>query len=258
MKRSTISCAIVVFNEERNIGECLHTARWMNEIVVVDAYSTDRTREICKQYTDRIIERPWRGFGDQKNFAIAQATADWVFILDADERLTPELRAEIENILTSREPNGAVAYYLPRRNYYYGRWVRWAGCYPDYQLRLFRRGVGHLDDAEPHNQFVFEGKAGYLTAPLEHYTERTIADRFKKLKNFSSLAAQERAKTKRTVRWTDLVGRPIFTFYKYYLARQGFRDGMHGFLVSVFASMYTFVKYAKLWQMTQPEPKRYG
>jgi len=257
MARQTISCAIVVFNEERNIRACLDTAKWMDEIVVVDAYSTDRTREICRQYTHRIFERPWLGFGDQKNFAIEQATADWVFILDADERIGPDLEDEIENILAAGELNRAVAYYLPRRNFYYGKWVKRAGCYPDLQLRLFRRGVGRLNDEEPHNRFVFEGEAAYLKSPLDHYTESSINDHFRKFRNFTSLAAQERGKTKQSVYWTDLTVRPLFTFYKYFVARRGFRDGMHGFLVSVWASMYTFVKYAKLWQMTQPEPKRY-
>lgn len=247
--RESISCAVVVFNEERNIRDCLETAKWMDEIVVVDAHSTDRTRQICEAYTPRIFERPWRGFGEQKNFAISQATADWVFIIDADERISSELRAEIENVLASRKENGPVAYYVPRRNFYYGRWVKGAGCYPDYQLRLFRRGVGHLDDHEPHNKFVFEGRAEHLAKALDHYTERTIDDHFRKFRNFTSLAAQERWKTKQSVYWTDLTLRPLLTFYKYYLPRKGFRDGMHGFLVSAFASMYTFVKYAKVWEL---------
>ena len=252
MLRESISCAIVVFNEERNIRDCLESARWMDEIVLVDAYSTDRTLELSKEYTERIFQRPWRGFGEQKNFAIGQASTDWVFILDADERITPELQSEINTVLTSRNLNGPVAYYVPRRNFYYGRWVKWGGCYPDYQLRLFRRGVGRLNDEEPHNKFVFEGEAAYLKSPLNHYTERTIEDHFRKFQNFTSLAAKERLKTKQSVSWADLTMRPLSTFCKYYFARQGFRDGMQGLLVSTFASMYTFVKYAKLWEHMQP------
>ena len=248
MKRSTISCAIVVLNEEKNIGDCLETAQWMDEIVVVDSYSTDRTIEICRKYTDRIIQRSWRGFGDQKNFAIDSTTCEWVFILDADERIPLQLRAEIETVLASSGPGSPVAYSVPRKNYYFGNWVTHAGCYPDYQLRLFKRGIGHLDNSEPHNRFIFEGPSAYLETPLEHYTERTVSDRFKKLRNFSSLAAAERGRTKQHVYWTDLTFRPLITFYRYYLARQGFRDGMPGFMFSAFSSMYTFVKYAKLWE----------
>jgi len=249
----TISCAIVVYNEERNIRDCLESAKWMDEIIVVDAFSQDKTVQICREYTQRIYQRSWNGFGEQKNHAIDHAACDWVFILDADERISPELRAEIEAVLARSQTDGPVAYYLPRRNYFYGRWIKRLGCYPDYQLRLFRKGVGRLNDEEPHNKFVFQGEAGHLRTPLDHYTERTIEDHFRKFNNFTTLAAQERAKTRRTAHWYDLTFRPILTFFKYYLQRQGFREGMHGFVISVFASMYTFVKYAKLWDLIRAQ-----
>ena len=174
-----------------------------------------------------------------------------MFILDADERISTDLREEIKRILSADDPDGPVAYYLSRKNYFYGKWIRWAGCYPDYQLRLFRREAGRLNDEEPHPRFVFKGRSAYLINPLDHYTERTIEDHFRKFDNFATLAAQERAKTKRTVYCIDLTFRPLFTFWKYYVMRQGFREGMHGFLISVFASMYTFAKYAKLWELRQ-------
>ena len=254
--RPTISCAIVVFNEEQNIGDCLESAKWMDEIIVVDAYSSDRTKEICEQYSKHIFERAWNGFGEQKNFAIEQATGDWVFILDADERISPELKAEIESILTARSSSGPVAYSVARRNYHFGKFVMNAGCYPDFQLRLFRRGVGKLNDEEPHNKFVFEGGHEYLKAPLDHYTERKIEDYLRKHRNFTSLGARERGKTKKAVYWSDVTIRPLWTFYKYYIDRRGFRDGMQGFLVSVYASMYTFNKYAKLWELLHIPSKK--
>ena len=249
-RQKTISCAIVVYNEERNIYDCLESARWMDEIIVVDAFSQDKTVEISRKYTPRIYQRPWIGHAEQKNYACDEATCDWVFILDADERIGADLRKEIERVLSSDDTEGPVAYYLPRKNYYYGKWIRWAGCYPDFQLRLFRRGVGRLNDEEPHPRFVFKGRAAYLTNPLDHHTERTIEDHFRKFDNFTTLAAKERARTKRVVYWTDLTLRPAYTLWKYYVMRQGFREGMHGFLISVFASMYTFVKYVKLWERT--------
>ena len=254
--RETISCAIVVYNEEPNIRDCLETAKWMDEIIIVDAYSTDKTKEICQAYSDRIFERSWNGFGEQKNFAIEQATSDWVWILDADERITSRLKAEIVSVLALRDPEGPVAYSVPRRNYHFGRFVMNAGCFPDYQLRLFRRGVGRLNDEEPHNKFVFQGQHGYLTEPLDHYTERQIKDYLRKHQNFSFLAARERRKSKQTVYWSDLTFRPLLTFFKFYLIRKGIRDGMQGFLVSVFASMYTFNKYAKLWEMLYASPTK--
>lgn len=251
MDRQTISCAIVVFNEERNICDCLETAKWMDEIIVVDSYSTDRTIELGRSYSDRIYQRAWNGFGEQKNFAVDHATSTWVFIIDADERITPELRVEIEAILKSHDPHAPEVYFVPRRNFHFGKFVTRAGCYPDYQLRLFRRGIGRMDNQEPHPKFVFKGKSGYLHSPLNHFTERTIHDYLRKHGNLTSLAAKERSKTKQTVYWSDLAFRPLFSFCKYYLARQGFRDGMQGFLVSAFASMYTFNKYAKLWELQQ-------
>jgi len=249
--RQTISCAIVVFNEERNIREALDSVAWMDEIIAVDSYSTDKTVEICREFTPHVSQRKWNGFGEQKNVAIDRATSDWVFILDADERVSDDLRGEIQRVLEAADQAGPVAYSLPRKNYYYGEWIRWGGVYPDYQLRLFRRGVGRLNDSEPHNRFVFEGLHGYLTNALDHYTERTIEDHFKKFNNFTTLAARERGKTKKTVRWSDLTIRPLFTFWKYYVQRQAFRDGVRGLIISVFASMYTFVKYAKLWDATK-------
>ena len=247
--RASIGCAIIVFNEERNIRECLETVRWMDEIVVVDAYSTDRTVEICQEFTDKIFQRRWCGFGVQKNFAIDRVKADWVFILDADERISSALQSDIEMILQSQGKDLPVVYSVPRKNFYYGKWVKHAGCYPDRQLRLFRNGAGHLDDEEPHNKFVFQGKLGELTSALDHFTERTINDHFRKFRNFTTLAAQERGRSKSFVYVVDLIGRPLFTFCKYYISRKGCADGIRGFLISVFASMYTFVKYAKLWDM---------
>jgi glycosyltransferase involved in cell wall biosynthesis len=255
VQRQSVSCSIVVFNEEQQIRECLETAKWMDEIIIVDAYSTDQTKKICEQYTNHVFQRKWNGFGEQKNFAIEQATSDWVFILDADERITPELRDEIENILASYTPDGPVAFSVPRKNFHFGKFITSAGCYPDYQLRLFRRGVGRLNDEEPHNKFVFQGVGTHLKAPLEHYTERKIQDYLRKHGNFTSLGAKERRKTKQTVYWSDLALRPLLTFYKYYIVRQGFRDGIQGFFVSVFAGMYTFNKYAKLFELLRASRK---
>lgn len=254
--RETVGCAVVAFNEEKNLQPCLESAKWMDEIVIVDSFSTDGTMDIARQYTDKIFQRPWRGFGDQKNYAMDHTSTDWVFILDSDERIPVELQAEIEAVLSAPSKSGPVAYYVPRHNYYFGSLVLHAGCYPDYQLRLFRRGIGHLDDAEPHNKFIFTGESAYLSCPLIHLTRPTLQNFFEKFPNFTTLAARDRAKTKRHVRGTDLLFRPVFTFLKYFVARKGYRDGMSGFLVSALSSMYTFAKYAKLWHMTQVESQR--
>ena len=250
----TISCGVITFNEETNIRDCLDSAKWMDEIVVVDSFSRDKTVEISREYTEHVFHNPWNGYGEQKNFVIDQTTTDWVFIMDADERVTPELREAIERILKDDDSSGPVAYYVPRRNYFYGKWIQRAGCYPDYQLRLFRRGTGRMDNAEPHPQFICTGIVAYLTQPLDHYSVRTVEDHFQKINSLTNLAARERGKTKTVVRWSDLMLRPLFTFWKYFVARQGFREGMHGLVFCMFASMYTFVKYAKLWERTRGAP----
>jgi (heptosyl)LPS beta-1,4-glucosyltransferase len=250
-QRETIGCAVISFNEETNLPLCLESAKWMDEIILVDAFSTDQSMDIARKYTTRIFQRPWKGFGDQKNYAIKQVSTDWVFILDADERISDNLKAEIDTVLSAALQDGPVAYYVPRHNYYFGSLVLHAGCYPDYQLRLFRRGIGYLDTAEPHNKFLFSGQAAYLSCPLIHQTRPTLHNYFEKFSNFTTLAAQDAAKTKRQVRSLDLLFRPVFTFLKYFFIRKGYRDGMSGFLVSALSSMYTFVKYAKVWHINQ-------
>ncbi|HET6370002.1 MAG TPA: glycosyltransferase family 2 protein [Nitrospiria bacterium] len=251
---SRLSVVIVTKNEERNLRDCLDSARWADEIVVVDSYSTDRTLEIAREFTDRIYERPWEGFGIQKNHAMDMATSPWVFILDADERITEQLRDEIRSVVAS-PPAGIVGYQLPRRNFFYGVWIQHCGCYPDYQLRLLRKGLGRLDDAEPHNKMILQGEMGTLSAPLDHLTSPTVGDHLKKMSNFSKLAAQEKYKTKKKVGGRDLFFPPIAMFIKMYLLRGGWREGIAGFVFAGFASLYTFLKYAKLWEMIYGEKR---
>ena len=248
--KDKISLVIITYNEEGNIQECLESAKWMDEIIVVDSFSTDRTLEICKRFTARVYQRPFTGFGVQKNFGIEKASMDWVFVLDADERITGELRGEIEGILMLAE-NEFSAYRVARKNHFYGHWLRWGGHYPDWQVRLFRNGAGWNDDFEPHHNFIFQGNLGTLQNPLIHYTERNISDHFPKLNRFTNLAAEVRVKTCKRVHWYDLVFRPLVNFFQVYFRKQGFRDGIPGFIQAIFKSLYTFVKYAKVWEIHQ-------
>lgn len=248
---STVACIVITKNEERNIADCLASARWADELIVVDAESADKTVELARASGAKVFVRPWPGFGLQKNFGMAQASSDWILILDADERVTEELRGEVRTRLEQWKPGAPVAYRIPRRNFFYGAWVRRAGVYPDYQVRLFRRGSAQYNDVAVHENLLVEGEIGTLAGHLDHYTERRIQDHFKKFGLYTTLAAQEKAKKVRTVSWIDLVLRPLVVFGKTYLLKQGFRDGVQGLIVCVFASMYTFVKYAKLWDATR-------
>jgi len=248
MPSTDLSVVIVTKNEERNIKDCLNSAKWADEIIVVDAYSTDKTVQIASKFTRNIYQRPWEGFGIQKNYSMQKATCSWIFILDSDERISHELRDEILSVMRS-SPENVVGYQVPRRNYFYGYWIQNCGCYPDYQLRLLRKGSGYLDDAEPHNKMILKGEMGTLRTPLDHLTSPTVNDHLRKFPNFSKLAAQEKFKTKKAVGWYDIFFPPLTTFLKIYLSKGGWREGIAGFIYSGFASLYTFLKYAKLWEM---------
>ncbi len=252
--RKTISCVVVTLNEEHNIRQALESVKWMNELIVVDAESSDQTPAICQEYTTRVFIRKWPGMPQQKNFAIEKATSDWVLLLDADERVLPELRKEIEGVLDSPEDSTSAGYFIPRKNYYYGKWVQGGGCYPDYQLRLFKNGAGLYGDVEVHPRFEIRGSVGYFHHPMEHLTFPTVAKHFQKQNPFTTRAARERRKEKQVVTILDLIGRPLFTFMKYYFVRKGYRDGIHGLIACGFASLYTFGKYAKLWEMENCSP----
>jgi len=247
-----VTCLIITKNEEVNIQECLASVSWATERIVVDAESIDRTAELARACGAKVFVRPWPGFGQQKNFGMAQATTDWVLILDADERIIPDLQSEIVSLISKWKPGHPVAYQIPRRNYFYGEWVRHAGVYPDYQIRLFRRGSARYNDVAVHENLIVEGSVGTLSNPLEHYTERRIQDHFRKFGLYTTLAAQEKAKCMSTVHGRDLLFRPLVVFMKSYCLKKGILDGVRGLIVSVFASMYTFVKYAKLWEMKRP------
>ncbi len=249
---STLACVVITKNEERNIADCLRSVQWADELIVVDAESGDKTVELARSCGAKVAVRPWPGFGLQKNFGMAQASSDWILILDADERVTEELRGEVRSCLERWRPGAPVAYRIPRRNFFYGAWVRRGGVYPDYQVRLFRRGVAQYNDVAVHENLIVEGEIGTLAGHLDHYTERRIQDHFKKFGLYTTLAAQEKAKKVRTVGWSDLVFRPLVVLAKTYIMKQGYRDGVRGLIVCVFAGMYTFVKYAKLWDATKP------
>ena len=248
---STVSCVVITKNEEANIQDCLRSAQWANELIVVDAESQDRTVELARACGAQVSMRPWPGFGLQKNFGMARASSDWILILDADERVTEELRREITDCLKGWTSGAPVAYRIPRRNFFYGAWVQRGGVYPDYQVRLFRRGMARYNDVAVHENLLVDGEIGTLAGHIDHFTERRIQDHFKKFGLYTTLAAQEKAKTVQTVGWTDLVFRPLVVWVKTYGLKQGCRDGVRGLIVCVFASMYTFVKYAKLWDATR-------
>lgn len=247
----SLTCLIITKNEEANIRDCLRSVEWATERLVIDAESTDRTVDEARSCNARVLVRPWPGFGLQKNFGMDEAQSEWILILDADERVTDSLRQEIQSCITRWNSDSPVAYRIPRRNFFYGEWVRYGGIYPDYQIRLIRKGCGRYNNAPVHENLIVDGKIGTLASPFDHFTERSIRDHFKKFGFYTTLAGRNKARTVQRVKATDLLIRPGVVFVKTYLLKQGFRDGIRGLIVCTFASMYTFVKYAKVWTMVE-------
>jgi len=243
----TVAAVVITKNEERNITACLESLNWVDEMIVVDAESTDRTVELAKAYTPKVLVRVWPGYGPQKNFAMAQASADWILIVDADERVTDELRAEIQTLL--QKPGPAIAYRIPRRNFYYGCWIRGAGQYPDPQLRLVRKGRGRYNDLPVHEHLEVDGPIGELHGHLDHHTHPTVLSHELKIERYSTLAAEERIRSgEPEAGWYHLVINPFWTFVKFYLFRLGYRDGLPGLIMCGFSAAHVLLKYAKLWE----------
>ncbi len=242
-----ISVAIITKDEERNIRECLESVKWADEIVVVDNGSADRTLQICREYGATVYQEEWKGYSAQKNSAVAKTRNDWVLSLDADERVTPELCREMEEAL---EKNDSVdGYFVPRKNYFLGRWIRHCGWYPDLNLRVFRRSKGSFGERAVHEKVDLRGKARTLESPLVHETYRTLDEFIQRMDRYSALAAQEMHREGRRTGWTDLVLRPPFTFLQMYFLRAGFLEGYLGLVLSVLYSFYTFTKYTKLKEL---------
>ena len=250
-----ISAIVVCFNEEQRIEACLESLRWCDEIVVVDAFSTDRTPEICRRYTDRFYQRPWAGFRDQKAHAHSLASRDWVLMIDADERVSAALKQEICTAL-AQDGQRYAGYAVPRLVYYLGRWW-WRGeWYPDYDVRLFRRERATWGGTDPHEKILVDGKIRRLKNPLEHFTYRSIDDHIQRLNRYSSISSSESKKAGRRWRLSDVLLRPGVRFIRSYIFKRGFMEGFAGFYVAIASAIYVFLKYAKLWELELEEKRK--
>ncbi len=243
MNKISVSVAIVTKNEARNIKDALESVKDFDDIVVVDSISSDNTTEICREYTDRVYEQEWQGYAAQKQTAIDHAKNNWVLILDADERVTPELKQEIMEKINENSLSG---FYIPRKNFFLGKWIRNSGWWPDYTLRLFRKEVSKMEPRAVHEKVNVKVAVGHINAPFEHYTYRTLSDYIGKMDNYASLSAVELESRSFISSFISMLFSPMVVFIKMYLVRQGFRDGLHGLVLAVLYSFYTFLKYAKV------------
>ena len=244
MKR--LSVTVIAWNEEARLRDCLESVSWADELIVVDAESTDKTAQLAREFTDKVWVRPWPGFPVQKNFALEQATGDWILSLDADERVSPELRERVRRILMVDGP--ADGYSVPRKNLFWGAWVRHGGLYPDYQLRLFRHGAGRFVESAVHESVAVQGHVEALAEPLLHHSYRGLEDFVARSNRYSTLAAVELTREGHRPRWTDLTLRPFARFFSMYVMKMGFLDGWRGFVLAVLYANYVFLRMAKAWE----------
>lgn len=241
----SLSIIIITKNESANIRACLESVNWADEIIVVDSGSTDDTVAICKELGARVYEHDWPGFGVQKNRALDYATKDWIFSIDADERITPELRSEIEVVLGAE--NTPDAYLISRLSSYCGRFMRHSGWFPDLLPRLFKRGKARFSDSLVHERLLINAEMGRLQGLLLHYSFEDMEEVLDKINSYSSAgAAMMHERGKRTT-LAGAVIRGMWSFFRTYILRAGFMDGQKGFLLAISNAQGTYYRYIKLW-----------
>ena len=245
-----VTATVITYNEAANIQAALESLSWADEIIVVDSESTDDTVTIARRFTKHVIVRPWPGYIAQKNFAAEQATHEWIFSLDADERVTPELAAEV-TALVSRGP-GAAGYRVPRVTFHLGRWMRSTDWYPDYQLRLYDRRRARWAGKYVHESVKADGPVEYLRSELQHFAYRDLAHHLETMDRYTTLAARQMFEEGRRAGFFHLMVHPPAAFFRNYVLRGGFRDGKAGLMVSAMNARYVRLKFAKLWELCSP------
>ncbi|HXD30161.1 MAG TPA: glycosyltransferase family 2 protein [Pyrinomonadaceae bacterium] len=247
-----ITAAIISFNEAENIGAACESVDWADEILVVDSESTDETIAIAAACGARVISRPWPGFALQKQFAADQAANDWVLSLDADERVSPELRTAIENLRSKPAETLAGGYRIPRRAFYMGRWIRGGGWYPDFQLRLFRRAQGRWQGPHIHESFKMNDGARVetLSGDILHYPVRNAAHHHRMIgERYAPLAARQMFESGRRTSPTSIATAAPAAFIRSLVLKSGWRDGLAGLSIASFAAHHAFLKHLMLWEM---------
>ncbi len=238
-----LSVTIITKNEEANIKRCLESVKWADEIVVLDTHSTDRTVEICREYTDQVFCVDWHGYGIQKNLCAERARHNWILNMDSDEAISPEGAEEIKEVLRGNLKH--PLYNFPRKNFFAQRWVRYGGWYPDRISRLYDKTRVNFTESQVHEKLVPDENTGSLYISILHHSFSGMEDYIERQNRYSTLYALEKARHGFQANWSHLVLRPVFTFFKNYFIRQGFRDGFLGLFLASSSAFYTFLKYAK-------------
>ncbi len=241
-----VSVTIITRNEASNIADALASVAWADEIVVVDSHSADGTADIARAATPHVFVRDWPGYIEQKNFAAAQASHDWIFSMDADERVTPELAAELRSAL---DAPAHAAYRMPRVTWHLGRWIRGTDWYPDYQTRLYDRRRARWTGRYVHEAVAVEGPVGQLRGELQHFAYRDISEHLETIDRYTALAAMQMFESGRRTSALELALHAPFAFVRNFVLKGGMWLGTPGLIVSCLNAHYVFLKFAKLWQL---------
>ncbi|HET6979922.1 MAG TPA: glycosyltransferase family 2 protein [Pyrinomonadaceae bacterium] len=246
-----VSATIITFNEQSNIKAACESVAWADEVLVVDSNSTDATRELAEASGARVITNTWPGFGAQKQFAVEQTSHEWIFSLDADERVSEELRKSIESLQSKPEAELADGYQLARRTRYQGRWIRGGGWYPDRQLRLFRKSKGHWKQRHIHESVTMApgARVERLNGDLLHYTSQDAAHHHRMIgERYAPLAARQMFEEGRRTSFFGVTSAGPAAFIRSLILKGGLRDGFAGFTIASFAAHHAFLKHLMLWE----------
>jgi len=247
MDMPLLSAVVLTLNEERHIAACLDSLAWADERIVLDSHSSDRTIEIAQAKGARVVQRAFANWAEQRTVAMTLASYPWVFFVDADERVTPELAAEVRQVIQS---DACVGYWVPRRNYILGKLIRHAGWSPDYQPRLLKVARCRWDPARPvHELVIFDGPDGRLTNTLIHYNYENLSQFITKQERYTDIAARQLYTEGKRARLRSFIGQPVREFIRRYISLQGYRDGLHGLVLSALLAYYALRTYVKLWRL---------
>lgn len=239
-----ISATIITYNEEKNIERCLKSLQGVaDEIIVVDSFSTDKTKEICLKYTVKFYERNFKDYSDQKNFAIKQTTNNLILSLDADEELSDELKKSIIQVKNNRKSDG---YYFNRLTNYCGKWIKHSGWYPNHQLRLWNKEKGHWVGTIHETLSVPKNLTSHIKGDLLHYSYENFSQHLLKIDKFTDFQAKEMFDKHKSITCFEIICKPFFRFIRHYFLQLGFLDGLEGFIISIHSAYGQFLKYIKL------------
>ncbi len=258
-ERDAVSAFVITFNEEEHIRDCLSSLSFCDEVIVIDSFSKDDTVKIAEEMGAKVIQREWPGYRAQKAFGLEQCNCKWVLNLDADERVDSTLAGEIQTILEGRDKNisgdPVVGYELNRVVFHLGRWWRSGGWYPEYRLRFFLKESVEWGGRDPHEKPVTGGRVERLRGELHHFSYTNLADQFKRLLNFAEVSAAESFRIGKRSQVHDILCRPFLRSFKFYFLKRGYKEGTAGIVVAIAEGVYTFMKYALLWEMNRNRPK---